>query len=188
MTTKRTRTTKKMIKTGIRSDHGPIRAALSSAILGAYPVCQHPVQFWHLDIGETIVGRDKSEIKKARTHFLVYYSTPDSICFDFLREHLPDNVDDIKDGVRDTYDTASRRVSRATRRLFGATKSPDVFQHKSASLLIGVGIGVGVGLLIAPASGEKTRADISDKVSDLGSKVREQAGKKPPSATGTYGE
>src|ERR1700722_17609843 len=66
MTTKRTRTTKKMIKTGIRSDHGPIRAALSSAILGAYPVCQHPVQFWHLDIGETIVGRDKSEIKKAR--------------------------------------------------------------------------------------------------------------------------
>ena len=46
---------------------------------------------------------------------------------------------------------------------------------------------MGVGLLIAPASGEKTRSNISNKVSDLGSKVREQAGKKSPSATGTYG-
>ena len=106
--------------------------------------------------------------------------------FDFLREHLPDNVDDIKDGVRDTYDTASRRVSRATDALRGNEES-HVFRTIGV-LLVGVGIGVGVGLLIAPASGEKTRADISDKVSDLGSKVREQAGKKPPGATGTYGE
>jgi len=40
-----------------------------------------------------------------------------------------------------------------------------------------VGIGVGVGLLIAPASGGETRADIADKVSDFGDKVRDRARK-----------
>ena len=39
---------------------------------------------------------------------------------------------------------------------------------KVGALLIGVGIGVGVGLLIAPASGEETRADIANKVSAFG--------------------
>jgi YtxH-like protein len=102
-----------------------------------------------------------------------------------LRELLPDNVDDIKDRVRDTYDTASHRVSRATDALRGEEDS-HVF-GKVGALLIGVGIGVGVGLLIAPARGEKTRADIAEKVSDFGDKVRERTGKKPQSATGTYG-
>jgi hypothetical protein len=106
--------------------------------------------------------------------------------FDNLRERLPDNMDSVKSRVRDTYDTASQRVSRATDALRGEEDS-HVF-GKLGALLIGVGIGVGVGLLIAPASGEKTRSDISDKVSDFSDKVREQAGRKPPSATGTYGE
>ena len=59
---------------------------------------------------------------------------------------------------------------------------------KVSALLIGVGVGVGVGLLIAPAKGEKTRADIAEKVSDFGDKVREHTGKKPQSFTGTHGE
>jgi hypothetical protein len=59
---------------------------------------------------------------------------------------------------------------------------------KVGALLIGVGIGVGIGLLIAPASGEETRADLADKVSDFNGKVRECTGKKPQVATGTHGE
>jgi gas vesicle protein len=51
-----------------------------------------------------------------------------------------------------------------------------------------VGIGVGIGLLIAPASGEETRADIADKVSDVGEEVRKATGKKPQAATESYGE
>jgi YtxH-like protein len=106
---------------------------------------------------------------------------------DSLRERLPgNNVDDIKDRVRDTYDTASHRVSRATDALRGEEDSH--LLGKISALLIGVGIGVGIGLLIAPASGEDTRADIADKVSDFGDKVRERTGKKPQSATGTHGE
>jgi hypothetical protein len=56
---------------------------------------------------------------------------------------------------------------------------------KVGALLIGVGIGVGVGLLIAPASGGETRADIVDKVSAFGEKVRDR---KPQASTGTHGE
>lgn len=103
-----------------------------------------------------------------------------------LRDRLPDNMDDIKDRARERYETASDRLGRATNILRGKDESR-IFS-KVGALLIGVGVGVGVGLLIAPASGEKTRSDISDKVSDFSDKVREQAGRKPPSATGTYGE
>jgi len=95
-------------------------------------------------------------------------------------------MDDVRDRVRDTYGTASERVGRATDALRGKEDS-HIF-GKVGVLLLGVGVGVGIGLLIAPASGEETRADITAKVSDLGDKVRERTGKKPQAATGTYGE
>jgi ElaB/YqjD/DUF883 family membrane-anchored ribosome-binding protein len=104
---------------------------------------------------------------------------------DSLRERLPDNVDDIKNRVRDTYDTASHRVSRATDALRGEDSQ---IVGKVGALLIGVGIGVGIGMLIAPASGEETRADIADKVPDFPDKVGEHTGKKRQGATGTYDE
>jgi len=105
---------------------------------------------------------------------------------DSLRERLPDNADEIKSRVKDTYDTAYKRVSRATDALRGEEDSHIL--GKVGTLLIGVGIGVGVGLLIAPASGAETRAEITDKVSDFGDKVRERTGKEPQGATGTHGD
>ena len=71
-------------------------------------------------------------------------------------------------------------MGRATAALRGEEDSHIL--GKVGALLVGVGIGV----LIAPASGQDTRADITDKVSDFSGKVRESAGKKR--ATGTYGE
>ncbi|MGA8311509.1 MAG: YtxH domain-containing protein [Terriglobales bacterium] len=103
-----------------------------------------------------------------------------------LRERLPDNLDDIKTRVRDTYGTASDRVSRASDVLRGQEDSHIL--GKVGALLIGVGVGVGVGLLIAPARGEATRANIAEKVSEFGDKIREGTGKKPHSATGTHGD
>jgi hypothetical protein len=105
---------------------------------------------------------------------------------DSLRERLPDNVDDIKGRVRDTYDTASHRLGRATNALRGQEDSQIL--GKALAMAIGVGIGVGIGLLIAPASGEETRADLTDKVSEFGDKVRERTRKTPEGATGTHGE
>ena len=103
-----------------------------------------------------------------------------------LRERLPDNMDDIKGKVRETFDTASDRLSRATDALRG--KEDSQVLGRVGALLIGVGIGVGIGVLIAPASGEETRAGITDKVSDFSDKVREHTSKKPQSATGTHGD
>ena len=103
-----------------------------------------------------------------------------------LRERLPDNIDDITGIARETYDTASDRLGRASNVLRGKEESR-IFS-KVGALLIGVGVGVGVGMLIAPASGEETRSGLTDKVSEFGDKVREQTRKAPESATGTHGE
>ena len=103
---------------------------------------------------------------------------------DSVRERLPDNMDDVRDRVRDTYGTASERVGRATDALRGKEES-HIFGTVGILLL---GVGVGSGLLIAPASGEETRADITTKVSDLGDNVRERTVKKPQGTTGTHDE
>jgi YtxH-like protein len=103
---------------------------------------------------------------------------------DSLRDRLPDNVDDIRDRARDTYNTASDRVSRATDVLRGAEES-HLF-GKAVAMVIGVGVGVGIGLLIAPASGDETLEEISDKVSEFKENVRQR--KNPQGATGTEGD
>ena len=103
---------------------------------------------------------------------------------DNLRERLPDKVENIKGKARETYETASDRQGRATDALRGKEDS-QVLSNVGA-LLIGVGVGVGVGLLIAPARGDVTRADIAKKVSDFGEKVHDRE-RKPASATGTHG-
>jgi hypothetical protein len=123
--------------------------------------------------------------KKREPIFSVLLDTGINL-LDSLRERLPNNADDIKDRVRDTYETATRRVSRATDANRGEEDSQIL--GKAVALLIGVGIGVGVGLLIAPASGEETRAEITHKVSNFSDKVRERTGKHPQSATGTDGD
>jgi YtxH-like protein len=105
---------------------------------------------------------------------------------DAVRERLPDNMDEVKDKVRDTYGTASERIGRASSALRGEEDSH--IWGTVGALLVGVGIGVGIGILIAPASGDETRADLTDKVSEFGDKVRERTGKKMQDATGTEGE
>jgi len=102
---------------------------------------------------------------------------------DALRERLPDDVDDIKGRVRNTYDTASQRVSRASDALRGEEDSRIL--GKSVALLVGIGIGVGIGVLIAPASGDETRSVISDKISDFGDRVRQSNASQPRAVTGT---
>ena len=90
---------------------------------------------------------------------------------DSLRDRLNDNIDDIRGRARDTYSEASRRVSRASDVIRGEDHRP---LSTAAALLIGVGVGVGVGMLLAPASGEETRKDISNKVQEFGDRVRDR--------------
>ena len=120
---------------------------------------------------------------KKRALFGVLLSTG-LYLLDNLRERLPDNVENIKGRARERYETASDRLGRATDVLRG--KEDSQILGKVSALLLGVGVGVGVGLLIAPARGEETRADIANKISDFGKKVPDRV--KPQSATGTHGE
>lgn len=90
---------------------------------------------------------------------------------DSLRDRLSDGIDDISDRARGTYSEASRRVSRASNVIRGE-------DHRglttAAALLLGVSVGVGVGMLLAPASGQETRRDISNKVQEFGDRVRDR--------------
>jgi hypothetical protein len=143
---------------------------------------QHAALFTHLDIDEIIVGDFFMRFKKHEPFLSILFDTGVHLV-DSWRKRVPDGVEDIRDNVGDTYKTASGRGSRATDALRGEEDS-HIF-GMAVSLLIGVGIGVGVGLLLAPGSGEETRADIADKLTDFGDKVRESVGNRQK--TGTEG-
>jgi len=101
-----------------------------------------------------------------------------------LRDRV--GIGDLSDRAQESYETASRRVRRASDALRGQDRYTST---TGAALLVGVGVGVGLGMLIAPASGEKARADISEKVKDFRDKARERSSRQEPqAATGTYGE
>jgi YtxH-like protein len=90
---------------------------------------------------------------------------------DSLRGRLADGFDEISDRARDTYGEASRRVSRASDVIRGEDHRG---MNTAVALLLGVGVGVGVGLLLAPASGEETRNNISNKVQEFGDRMRDK--------------
>jgi hypothetical protein len=92
---------------------------------------------------------------------------------DSLRDRFAEGVDDLRGRARDTYETASERVSRASDVLKGEDHPG---MNAALSLLVGVGIGIGVGILLAPASGEETRR-----------KIQNRFARETEPATGTYG-
>ncbi len=103
---------------------------------------------------------------------------------DSLRTRLSEGVDDLSDRARDTYSTASRRVNRAADVIRGEDHS---VLGSAGALLLGVGVGVGLGLLLAPASGEETRGNISHKVHHFGDRVRDKFQEQKAESSGTYG-
>ncbi|HET7206239.1 MAG TPA: hypothetical protein VFI95_06630 [Terriglobales bacterium] len=101
---------------------------------------------------------------------------------DPLRERLADRINDVTSKAQDTYDDAVDRVSDISDRLRGRSGP-----SRLTWMLLGVGIGVGVGMLLAPVSGEEARSTLSDKVQDIGGRVRERFGSEQGGATGTQG-
>ena len=105
---------------------------------------------------------------------------------DTLRDRMVVGVDDITGGARETYGEASRRVRRASE----AIRGEDHHGSAAAALLIGIGVGVGVGMLLAPASGEETRNNLSHRVHEFGDRVRDkfsEAKARHEPRSGTYG-
>jgi YtxH-like protein len=99
--------------------------------------------------------------------------------------HRLADIEDPRDRARESYETASCRIGRAS----DAIRGQDHHALSTATaLLMGVGAGVGIGVLLAPASGQKNRADISEKVKDFREKIRDRSSREPQGATGTYGQ
>jgi hypothetical protein len=104
---------------------------------------------------------------------------------DSLRDRMVEGVEDIRGRARDTYGEASRRVSRASDAILGEDHHG---MGAAAALLVGIGVGVGVGMLLAPASGEETRNNLSHKVHEFGDRVRDKfAESRHAPGSGTYG-
>jgi YtxH-like protein len=105
---------------------------------------------------------------------------------DPVRDRLADSIESLTNRAQDTFDTASDRIGRASSAIRGEDDNSGL--SSTAALLIGVGIGVGVGMLLAPASGEETRSNLSEKVHNLGDRMRDRFTNEPRPASGTYGE
>jgi YtxH-like protein len=105
---------------------------------------------------------------------------------DSLRDRLSDGMSDLNNRARDTYSEASRRVGRASDAIMGEDGHG---LSTAAAVLIGIGVGVGVGMLLAPASGEETRSNLSNKVQEFGDRMRDKFSeqRREPGGTGTYG-
>ena len=82
-----------------------------------------------------------------------------------------DESDRATAGLRDLRDKVGNITSR-TREAVGM--EPDHTMRDAVCFIAGVGLGVGMGMLFAPASGEETRELISDKVQEVGTRVRER--------------
>lgn len=105
--------------------------------------------------------------------------------FDDLSGRARDTYDDLSDRARDTYNEASKRVSRASTAMRGDDHHGI---NAAAALLVGIGVGVGVGMLLAPASGEETRSNLSNKVQEFGDRMRDRfSDEKRESGSASYG-
>ena len=63
-------------------------------------------------------------------------------------------------------------ITSRTREAVGM--EPDHTMRDAVSFIAGAGLGIGIGMLFAPASGQETRALISEKVQEVGTRVRDR--------------
>jgi len=94
---------------------------------------------------------------------------------------------DLRDRVSDEYDGASDRSSDLRDRARDLYAGESHTLRNVLTFAAGVGVGIGAGMLLAPASGEEIRGSISDKVQDIGDRVRDRFSSEARNATGTEG-
>ncbi len=92
----------------------------------------------------------------------------------------------IMDQTAEQVDRASDRASEMAEDARNAIYPRE--DHTLRNLLAfaaGVGVGIGAGMLLAPSSGTDLRGSISDKVQEIGNKVRNRGETYPDTSTGT---
>ena len=92
----------------------------------------------------------------------------------------------IMDQTAEQVDRASERASEIADDARNAIYPRE--DHTLRNILAfaaGVGVGIGAGMLLAPSSGTELPGSISDKVQEIGNKVRNRGEKYPDTSTGT---
>jgi hypothetical protein len=102
---------------------------------------------------------------------------------DPVRGRIADRFSDISDRARHTYDDAVERVSDISDSIRGRFERPSRLKW----MLFGMSVGVGVGLLLAPCTGREARESLSDRVHDIGGRVRDRFQSESERTTGTKG-
>jgi YtxH-like protein len=88
-----------------------------------------------------------------------------------LNKRMHEHAADMGDMIRGDYNQMSERLSAPRIQFRGNT---DWFARVTG-LLAGIGIGIGVGMLIAPSSGQETRANLRARVNDVKNSVGDVA-------------
>jgi gas vesicle protein len=100
------------------------------------------------------------------------------------RDRAARKIDDLRDIVQQKYEDAAGRVAKASKAIRGEDNEA---LGNALRLVAGIGVGIGIGLLVAPASGQQTRAAIAGSVKQFGNKVRRQVFSEPARATASAG-
>src|SRR5438105_14242442 len=79
----------------------------------------------------------------------------------YSKRHQLGDIGDLRDRARESYETASRRIGRASDALRG--KDHAVVRTATASLM-GVGVGVGAGVYLVHAMRHRTRDMMAQRV------------------------
>jgi YtxH-like protein len=108
-----------------------------------------------------------------------------------LNRRIHEHTADMGDMIRGDYDQMSEQL-RVPRVQF---RSHTDWFARVTSLLAGIGIGISVGMLIAPSSGEETRAnlrarvnDVKNSVGDVASRATRARSTSDVRSTGTVGD
>jgi gas vesicle protein len=87
----------------------------------------------------------------------------------YILDQTAEQVNHVADRTSEITDQAKRVVDSAASAI---QPRKDHTLRNIVSFAAGVGIGVGAGMLLAPASGGETRSSISEKIKDIGNKVK----------------
>lgn len=82
----------------------------------------------------------------------------------------------VREHISETADLLRRKIS-----------GEDHTLRYVLTFAAGVGVGVGVGILTAPGSGAQSRNSISEKVREVGKRIKTQSGVEGDFGTGSHG-
>ena len=99
-----------------------------------------------------------------------------------VRERVGDQVDDLREFARDSYQVAADRIGRVADTILGDDDHRALWNV--VRLAFGLGVGIGVGLLVAPANGEETRTKVAEKAQEFAGNVRQRFASSDLRATG----